>query len=286
MTKNRPWYRTWLVSALLVICLWMPGGLQASGLKPAEEARLFSLADLGPVDFAAKKVRVEIYAAPVPELQPFFRMLPLAWSQVQQFYARMGVNVVQVPGMPRPGPLVPAEHLRLEALPHKEWLARTFKAFNVAPPFRLSFLAVCRNKYAFAHLPLSVIHFSYRRFQEAVFDDKPGAVRQNQRTLAHLIIHELGHLMGLYHAHEFVNDPIGEMLPDGKTPNFMSHYLTYPGDLGFVPLQKQLVHSYLGNGKIYRQYQLVEFDPVRYLELLKQHNGFKEAIKDCKKEEF
>lgn len=286
MTKNCSLYRIWVVLALLALSLGMPRGLKAADLKPAEEARLFSLADLGPVDLAAKTVRVEMYAAPAPELEPFISMLPLVWSQVQQFYARMGVNVVQASGTPRPGLLVPAERLRLEALPHKEWLARSFKAFNVAPPFRLSFLAVCRNKYAFAHLPLSVIHFSYKRFQEAVFDDQPGAGLQNRHTLANLIIHELGHLMGLYHAHEFVNDRIEELLPDGKTPNFMSHYLTHRGDLGFVPLQKQLIHSYLGKGKIYQQYQQVEFDPVRYLELLKQHNGFTEAPKDCKKEEF
>jgi hypothetical protein len=286
MTKNRLFHRIWVALTLLALLLGAPIWVQAGPLAPAEEARLFSLSDLGPVDLAAKTVEVEIYAAPVPELQPFIRMLPLVWSQVQQFYARMGVNVVQVPGAARPGLLIPAQHLRLEALPHKEWLARSFKAFDLAPPFRLSFLAVCRNKYAFAHLPLSVIHFSYRRFQEAIFEDKPGAGRQNQHTLANLIIHELGHLMGLYHAHEFVNDPVEELLPDGKTPNFMSHFLTYPGDLGFVPLQKQLIHSYLGKGKIYRQYQQVEFDPVRYLELLKQYNGFTEAAKDCKKEEF
>jgi hypothetical protein len=286
MTKNRPDNRIWAAFALLALCLWMAGGLQAADVKPAEEARLFSLSDLGPVDFAAKTVKVEIYAAPAPELQPFISMLPLVWSQVQQFYARMGVNVVQVQGEARPGLLVPAEQVRLEALPYKEWLARSFKAFDLAPPFRLSFLAVCKNKYAFAHLPLSVIHFSYKRFQEAVFDDKPGAARQNLRTLANLIIHELGHLMGLCHAHEFMNDPIEEMLPDGKTPNFMSHHLTHEGGLGFVPFQKQLIHSYLGKGKIFQQYKQVEFDPVRYLELLKQHNGFTEAARDCKKEEF
>lgn len=285
MTKNHRLPRMWGIFTLLAVCLWLSGGLEAGDVKPPAAARLFSLSDLGPVDLTVKTVRMEIYAEPAPELQPFISMLPLVWPQVQQFYARLGVNLVQVPGTPRPGPLAPAERLRLEALPHQEWLARSFKAFDVTPPFRLSFLAVCKNKYAFAHLPLSVIHFSYKRFQEAVFDDKPGAGRQNRHTLANLIIHELGHLMGLYHAHEFVNDPIEEMLPDGKTPNFMSHYLTYPRDLGFVPLQKQLIHSYLGRGKIYQQYQKVDFDPVRYLELLKEHSGFKEAAKDCTKGE-
>jgi hypothetical protein len=36
------------------------------------------------------------------------------------------------------------------------------------------------------------------------------------------------------------------------------------------------VHSYLGQGKVFRQYQQVNFDPLRYLELVKRVNGFKE----------
>lgn len=266
--------------------LLLPPGLAASSPKPPADSRLYILSDLGPVDLSPKTVKMEIYAAPIPELEPFIGMLSPVWSEVQRFYARLGVNVIHLAGEPRPGPVAPAERLRLEVLPHKEWLNRSCQAFNVAPPFRLSFLAVCRNKYAFAHLPLSVIHFSYKRFEEAVFSREPGAGRLNQHTLANLIIHELGHLLGLYHAHEFGNDPIEEMLPDGKTPNFMSHYLTYKGDLGFVPLQKQIIHSYLGKGKVFEQYRRVDFDPVRYLELLKQHNGYRETAKEGKKEEL
>ncbi len=270
--------------AVLTLCLVAPAWPADQG-KPADEARLYSLSDLGPVDFSPKTVRVEIYVAPIPELQPFLGMLPPVWAEVQQFYARLGVNLVQVQGEADPGALAPAERLRLEALSHKEWLNRSFRAFNVAPPFRLSFLAVCRNKYAFAHLPLSVIHFSYTKFADAVFRHEPGAERLNRHSLANLIIHELGHLMGLYHAHEFVNDPIEELLPDGKTPNFMSHYLMYPGDLGFVPFQKQLIHSYLGKGKVFEQYRQVNFEPMRYLELVKKYNGYQEPSKEKKKAE-
>ena len=98
----------------------------------------------------------------------------------------------------------------------------------------------------------------------------------NPERLAHVIIHELGHLFGLYHAHEFINDPITEYLPDGKTPNFMSHYLGQPGQLGFVEFQRRLVHSYLGGEKVFKQYHQVDFDPLRYLELLKRHNNYQE----------
>ena len=64
----------------------------------------------------------------------------------------MGVILKMSQGQSKPGPLTPGKNLRLEALTHKAWIGRTFKAFQVAPPFRLRFLAVCQDKYAFAHL--------------------------------------------------------------------------------------------------------------------------------------
>lgn len=282
-----PFYHKFCAGVLvLMLGLAPPLRVYAGGLSPLEEARLYTLADLKQVDFTPKTLEVEIYAAPIPEMQSFIGMLAPAWSEVQQFYARLGINVVRAGGDARPGPLAPAERLRIEALPHKEWLDRSCKAFQVPPPFRLSFMTVCRNKYAFAHLPLSVIHFSYKRFEEAVFSKGPGAGSLNQHILANLLIHELGHLMGLYHAHEFKDDPVEEMLPDGKTPNFMSHYLTYSGKLGFVPLQKQIIHSYLSKGQVFEQYRRVDFDPVRYLELIKQYNGYVETAKDTKTKEY
>lgn len=244
-----------------------------------QEAALFSLADLGPVDLSPKRVTVEVYVSPYPELNPFHRLLPEVWPRVQNFYAQMGVLLEMVPGKLAPGPLEPKKRLRLEALTHKEWLGRTFKAFDVAPPFRLRFLAVCQDKYAFGHLNLSTIHLDFKRFQEDICSDRPGEAKNNLERLTNLIIHELGHLFGLYHAHEFVNDPVPEFLPDGQTPNFMSHYLTHPGGLGFVDFQKRLVHSYLSGGKVFQQYRQVDFDPLRYLELLKIHNNYQEPPK-------
>jgi hypothetical protein len=271
----------WACLPALILAVWTPGhGAPPAALPPAEEAQLYSLRDLGPVDFSPKTLAVEIYSAPLDELKPFLRMLPQVWTKAETFYRRLGVNLVQVPATTRPGPLAPAQRLRLEALPYQEWLARSFQAFNVAPPFRLSFLSVCQNKYAFAHLPLSVVHFSYRRFQEAVLVHEPGGAQLSPQWLANVIIHELGHLMGLFHAHEFINDPVEEFLPDGRTPNFMSHYLTHKGELGWVPWQRTAIHSYLAKGKVFEQYRRVEFDPLRYLELVKQHNDFREPGKE------
>jgi hypothetical protein len=269
-----PWLRRAVLVSLLFFSLL--GGAAARELSPREEAALFSLADLGPVDFSLKTVVVEIFISPAADMAACRRMLPLVWARVQKFYSRLGVNLIAQEGRAEPGPLAPASRLRVEMLTHKEWLARSFKAFDVQPPFRLRFLQVCRDKCAFAHLPLSVIHVSFKSFQEMEFSDKPGDEQLNRNWLANLLIHELGHLMGLYHAHEFVNDPIPEFLSDGKTPDFMSHQIASRTELGWVDFQQRLIHSYLGRGKVYQQYVQVNFDPMRYLELIKKYNGYRE----------
>jgi hypothetical protein len=249
--------------------------VQAANLDSQQEAALFSLADLGPLDLAPKTVSVELYVSPDPELMDCRRMLAQVWEQVQQFYAGMGVNLVGVSGTP--GPLAPAKRLRIELLTDKRWLSQSFHAFDVAPPFQLRFLQVCLDKCAFAHLNLSTIHISFKRFRKAEFSTDPKDTGLNRHWLANLMIHELGHLMGLYHSFEFTNDPVANQVKAMEAPNFMSHDIAFKTSLGFVDVQKRLIHSYLGGGKVFRQYQQVDFDPLRYLDLAKRYNGFEEA---------
>jgi hypothetical protein len=204
-------------------------------------------------------------------------MLAQVEDQVQQFYHRLGVYLIYVPAGPKPGPLAPAQRLRIELLSDKEWLDQSFKAFDVAPPLRLRFLQVCRDKCAYSHLPLSTTHISFKRFEQAQLSRDPRDESLNRNWLANLLCHELGHLMGLYHAGEFVNDPIPVRLPD-RTPNFMSQKIAFKKAMGFVEFQRLLIHSYLSKGKVYQQYQAVDFDPLRYLELVKAANGYREPL--------
>ena len=149
----------------------------------------------------------------------------------------------------------------------------------MAPPLRLRFLQVCQDKCAFAHLSLSVTQISFRRYEEAQLRTDPKDESLNRNWLANLLCHELGHLMGLYHPEEFVNHPIPVRLPDkDRTPNFMSQKIAFKKAVGFVEFQRLLVHSYLGKGRVYQQYQYVNFDPLRYLELVKLYNGYREPL--------
>ncbi|MEJ2071607.1 MAG: hypothetical protein P8X58_14615, partial [Syntrophobacterales bacterium] len=152
------------------------------------EANLFSLCALGPVDLSPKRVTIEVYASPYPELTPFHRLLPQAWQRVSNFYAQMGILLEMVSGSASPNSLSPTKRLRLEALTHKEWLHRTFTAFQVAPPFRPRFILVCLDKYAFAHLNLSTIHIDFKHFQRDICSTRLGETQKNPERLAHLII--------------------------------------------------------------------------------------------------
>jgi hypothetical protein len=266
----------WGVGLVLVLALL--GTLaQARSLDSREEGALFNLSDLGPVDLSPKTVTVEVYVAPDEELADCRRMLAQVWEQVRQFYAKMDVNLVEVTGQAKPGPLTPAKYLRIELLGDRQWLNKSFRAFEVAPPFQLRFLQVCLDKCAFAHLQLSTIHISFKRFKKAEFTNDCKDDGLNRHWLANLMIHELGHLLGLYHSFEFANDPVAIEANAAKTSNFMSHDIAFKSALGFVDFQKRLVHSYLGGGRVFEQYQQADFDALKYLDLVKRYNGFQEA---------
>jgi hypothetical protein len=59
--------------------------------------------------------------------------------------------------------------------------------------------------------------------------------------------------------------------------NFMSQDIAFQTSLGFVEFQKLLLHSYLGGGRVFQQYRQVNFDPLRYLEMVARADGYRET---------
>src|SRR5450759_4933270 len=57
----------WGVALMLVLVLGSAGAVPARSLDSREEAALFSLGDLGPVDLSPKTVTVELYVGPEAE---------------------------------------------------------------------------------------------------------------------------------------------------------------------------------------------------------------------------
>ncbi|MBR9683801.1 hypothetical protein GOV03_04655 [Candidatus Woesearchaeota archaeon] len=103
------------------------------------------------------------------------------------------------------------------------------------------------------------------------------------RRKAGTIIHELGHLFGLYHSDSFTNDPVPDYLSTKRdTPNYMvsvtnpNYSIRFPTGHGFNEFQKRMVHSYLGGGKVYQQLEAVNFDFYKYLEHIKKANNYRE----------
>jgi hypothetical protein len=254
------------VAVILGLVLGLAGAVAARDLAPQEEKTLFSLNDLGPVDLAVKTVTVEVYVSLDPQLDDCRRMLAQVWGQVQAFWRRGSAwSIFET----RRAWLRPAA-CRLELLAD-EVAKQSYEAFNVCPPSGC-LPAGLLNKCAFAHLPLSVVHISFKRFKNSEFSSDPQEAPLNQNWLANLFIHELGHLLGLYHYHEFTDDPVAKAPRERGRPNFMGQKIAFKPVLGASEAQRRLLHSYLGKGKVYQQYQQVDFDPLRYLELVKLHN--------------
>ncbi len=128
--------------------------------------------------------------------------------------------------------------------------------------------------------------------------EKENIDRVNRRIVASNVTHELGHLFGLSHTHEFKDDPIDDYLTGEKNskgrkiPNCMSYKSEveskkYRLGCGLVEWQKKIMHSYLSNGKVKKCLELVGFYHKKYHRLVSYSSDYnffpkKIAIKKTK----
>ncbi|MBI4451575.1 hypothetical protein HY642_06390 [Candidatus Woesearchaeota archaeon] len=95
-----------------------------------------------------------------------------------------------------------------------------------------------------------------------------------KRICANTIVHEIGHLAGLWHTHQFENDDVPEMV--GELPNFMSYKELSEGKYGFAMLdsQKQQMQDFFKGGKSFRQLEKCGFDFGLYVEYMAAVEGY------------
>tara|TARA_Y100000034_G_scaffold128146_1_gene182268 strand:- start:884 stop:1891 length:1008 start_codon:yes stop_codon:yes gene_type:complete len=109
------------------------------------------------------------------------------------------------------------------------------------------------------------------------------AVKENEsfrkkmvKGKAMIIAHEVGHIFGLHHTHQFSNDRLEDMMKNGL-PNVMSYQEVGPGKYGFDITEKQVgeIREYVKKGKPYQDLKGVGFNLVKYLTSKAKKNGWK-----------
>lgn len=92
------------------------------------------------------------------------------------------------------------------------------------------------------------------------------------------IVHEIGHLFGLWHTHQYINDPFEDFVRDGM-PNLMSYQEVGEGKYGFALDKGQVEHirDYLNGGRTFQEFRDSGFNLNEYFAKKAEENGWEEA---------
>jgi len=101
----------------------------------------------------------------------------------------------------------------------------------------------------------------------------------SDKMSAHLIAHELGHLFGLVHSFQYLDDDVENY--HGKIPNVMSYEKTNMDPeskfgFGATDSQKKIVRSFLAGREIYKLMDQAGWDFGEYCRLFEKKRGYKE----------
>jgi len=194
---------------------------------------------------------------------------------VKRFYQRMKVNLdIRIVNQVSYFKLKPAEYLAVEILPLDEWTERNCQLFGLKSKFQKDWF--CLKAMAIsgiAHLKESIALICVNPLYELcrIFMDK---TTRNKLKAAN-IIHELGHLMGLFHSH-YLKSPVSDQ--SNQVPNFMSSKEfcldkateEFPEGIAFDEYQVKLIHSYLEKGRVYQLLKSANFSMVEYIKMIKE----------------
>ena len=95
------------------------------------------------------------------------------------------------------------------------------------------------------------------------------------KSSANTVVHEIGHLFGLCHTHQYANDSLEEFTRDG-CPNIMSYQGVVEGKYGFAFEKEQIeqIQDYLNQGRTFLDMEEFGFNLQDYFEIRALENEF------------
>ncbi|NCO11186.1 hypothetical protein CO038_00535 [Candidatus Pacearchaeota archaeon CG_4_9_14_0_2_um_filter_39_13] len=111
---------------------------------------------------------------------------------------------------------------------------------------------------------------------EDIEELKRSCKAHNTRSAAKTIVHEVGHLFGLWHTQQYVNDSYEDLAVSGL-PNVMGYLNPVEGKYGFAFDKEQIrqIKDYLKKGKTYTDFRAAGFNLHDYTSKKAEENGWK-----------